>query len=508
MSTARRTLALALLGIAAVSLAFATGAAMLDGPADTGVDERLAVQPADGPNGNYSYLNDDDEIVVDISATNPNLPPDFEGVNPDALASADGVFTITYTADERAHVWINNGEDDGSVTFTADGDSIEGESNGVTLGPDESVAIGLNIDARGAVTGTQLGPDTFSIGAKLAEPTDAPAASPESADGTGPSITVSAPGPAEREFAATGVSRDDTLRFDADEMELDGANVTLDRLDLDGVATRSVELNAAGSRDPLDDASALEAPTTPRSMAYLALEYGFDPDAVDEMTVRFSADATLLDGSDIDPEAVTLFRRTADGDWEELSVERVDDDVAQAVGLPADRVHFRATTDRFSTFAVAERVPRIAVANAAPGETAMEPGDEVTVRATVENDGGADGTRAIALTADGETVDTETVALGAGETTTVPLTAVFETAGEYELAVDGEPAGTLTVGDPATGDDAGGSGAVGDEERSDEGSAVPLTEEPGAIDLASLGGLLALVLLALAGVALVRRMPR
>lgn len=509
MPTARRTLALAVLVLAAGSLVFATGAAVLEGPADTGVDDRLAVQPADGPNGNYSYLNDDDEIVVDISAANPNLPPDFEGVNPDALASADGIFTITYTANERAHVWVNNSEGDGSVTFTAGGDSIEGESNGVTLGPDESVAIGLDIDARGAVAGTQLGPDTFSIGAKLAEPDDSLDTSVETDDGTGPSITVSAPGPAEREFAAADVPRDDALRFDADGMELHGTNVTLDRIDLEGVATGSVELTAAGSRGPFDDASALEAPTTPRPMGYLALEYGFDPDAVDGMTVRFSADARFLEEAETDPEAVTLFRQPADGDWEEITVERVDDDVARAIGLPDDRVHFRATTEEFSTFAIAERVPRIEVADAATVETALETGEAATVRATVENGGGADGTRPITLTADGDVVATETASVDAGEAKTVPLTATFETAGEYELAIDDAPAGTLTVGDPATSDGAGGSTAIDDGDTGSDGeSASPLTEEPGAIDLASLGGLVALAVLALVGVALVRRMPR
>lgn len=104
MPTARRTLIFALLLVAAGSLIFTTGAAVVDGPADTFADDDLAVQPADGPNGNYAYLNDDDEIVVDISASNPNLGPDFEGVNPDALAAADGVFEITYTADEYARV--------------------------------------------------------------------------------------------------------------------------------------------------------------------------------------------------------------------------------------------------------------------------------------------------------------------------------------------------------------------------------------------------------------------
>ena len=511
VSSARRTVIVALLVVAAGSLALATGATVLTGPADTFADDRIAVQPAEGPNGNYSYLNDDDEIVVDISATNPNLPADFKGVNPDALASADGVFTITHIAggDDQARVWIDNSEDDGSVTFTANGDPIERSDDGVTLGPNESVAIGLDIDTHGAVAGTQLGPDTFSI---VADPVESAAGATQSGtteSSTGPGIVVSANGSDRRAFTASGVSRDDTLRFDADGMHLDGTNVTLDRLDLAGVQNRSVALNAAGSPGPFDDASALEAATAPRSMAYLALTYEFDPDDVDEMTLRFSAEGRFLEGTGTDPEDVTLFRRTADSDWDEIAVETVDEDIARAAGLPEDRVHFRATTDEFSTFAIAQHVPRIDVIDAAVAETAVEPGGEATVRATLENGGGADGAREIALTADGDVIGAESVALGAGETTTVPLTTVFESAGEYELAVDGVPAGTLTVGDPASGDGAGGSAAAGGDGGGDDAqSASSPTEEPSGIDLASLAGLLALVLLVVAGVALVRRMPR
>jgi len=83
---------------------------------------------------------------------------------------------------------------------------------------------------------------------------------------------------------------------------------------------------------------------------------------------------------------------------------------------------------------------------------AIEPGEEATVRATVENGGGAAGERTVTLTADGDPVANETVSLAPNETATVALSGVFETAGEYDLAVAGTDAGTLLVGDPA-GDD-------------------------------------------------------
>jgi len=97
-----------------------------------------------------------------VSASNPNIrDPSFDGVNVGTTGTIDDVFTITYTGDERARVWI--GYPDESVTFVADGDSIEGDENNVTLGPNQTVAVGLAIDARGEVAGTRLGADEFSI---------------------------------------------------------------------------------------------------------------------------------------------------------------------------------------------------------------------------------------------------------------------------------------------------------------------------------------------------------
>ncbi|EMA70133.1 hypothetical protein C461_01592 [Halorubrum aidingense JCM 13560] len=527
MPTARRTLILALLLVAAGSLAFATGATVLDGPADTFADDDLAVQPADGPNGNYAYLTDDDEIVVDVSPTNPNLPADFEGVNPDALASADGVFTITYTADEYARVWIDHPDE--TVTFTSDGESIEGEANNVTLAPNESVAVGLSIDTRDEVAGTQLGADEFSINATIADPETADieddSGSSGSLTGGGLTTTVTAPDANRREFVASDIGHGATVRFGADGMALDDEDVTLDGLDLEGVENERVELHAAGSRDPPDNGSALDAPTAPRSVAYLALEHDFEPDAVDGMTIRFSADRDRLNATDVDPADVTFYRQTDAGEWDEKPVAVVDDEAVESEGLPTDRVHFRATTEEFSTFAVAERVPRYDVTAATVEPAAIDPGDEVTVRATVANGGGAAGEETVTLTADGDPIANETVALAPNETATVELAAAVEAAGSYDLAVDGTPAGTLLVGDAGTDTSGDGDGdaqagssdddgaATGDtatdDESIDDGPADDgPTEEPGGIGLAALGGLLALLVSVTAGVALFRRLPR
>ncbi|QKY16085.1 DUF1102 domain-containing protein [Halorubrum sp. CBA1229] len=511
MPNTRRTLTLALLLVAAGSLAFATGAAVVNGPADF-VDDDLAVQPADGPNGDYAYLNNDDEIAIDISAANPNLPADFEGVNVDSTATIDDVFTITYTAERYAHVWIEY-DGDGEVTFVSDGDSIEGEANNVTLGPNQTVTVGLALDAGDAAAGTQLGTDEFRINASLAEPDDVDTTGFTSFDDDnddgdgGPTTTVRAPNATHREFVASGIDRGESVRWLAEGMHLDGENVTLEGIDLDGIDNERVELDAAGSPEPFADAGPLTAPTRPRPMGYLSLAPDFDPDAVDAMTVRFSADPDHLNATGTDPEDVTLYRQTDAGAWEEVPVEVVDDDVARMLGLPEDRVHFRATTDLSSTFAVAAHEPRFDVTEATVAPEAIDPGENVTVRTTLRNGGGAAGERAVTLTANGTPIANETVALDPNETATVAFDATFESPGAYDLAVDGTAVGTLLVGDLAS-DDAGGSGGESNVGGDDSATVTGTTEEPFGIDPADLAGPLALVVISLATLTLVRRMPR
>lgn len=86
-------------------------------------------------------------------------------------------------------------------------------------------------------------------------------------------------------------------------------------------------------------------------------------------------------------------------------------------------------------------------------ETILE-GETAEVTAEVANVGDAEGefTAVFDLTDDSgetETVDTETVSLEPGETTTVTLSGVVEEAGAYSADVSGTDAGTLTVERPA-----------------------------------------------------------
>jgi hypothetical protein len=515
MSTVRRTLLLAALVAAAGGLAFATGAAVVDGPADTFAEERLAVQPVEGPNGAYAYLNDDDEIVVDVSGSNPKLPSDFEGVNPGTLAAADGVFTITYTADEYARVWIEHPEE--NVTFVADGASIEGEANNVTLGPDETVAIGIEVDARGAVAGTQLGGDDFDIRAAVADPASVPAAQTADDDGgDGAATTVRRPAPARRQFEGSDLSPGEGVTFDAGAMAIVGGDVTLDRVRIESANGRDVAFETAGRPEPFASAGPLNDSRGAAPRGYFEFDHAFSGEDVSRVRFSVSVDRDYLNETGGDPDDISLYRRSesAPDGWERLETERVDPAVRRLLDLPEDRVHVTAATDDFSVFAVATERARIRATDASLDREAVAAGESAAVSATVANEGGDDGAADVTLTADGEPVATKRVELDPDETASLAFEAAFDEPGRYDLAVDGAPAGTLAVGDPAGDGDEDDSASVGG--GTDDGGATGSddaapgrpTEEPSGIDLSNLVGLLAFVAIVLTAVALVRRMPR
>ncbi|MFC3958620.1 CARDB domain-containing protein [Halovivax cerinus] len=74
-------------------------------------------------------------------------------------------------------------------------------------------------------------------------------------------------------------------------------------------------------------------------------------------------------------------------------------------------------------------------------------GEQVAVTIEVENVGESDGTFTGTLTADGERVDSGSIAVESNGAGTLTLTTTFDEPGTYELAVDGEPAGSVTVTD-------------------------------------------------------------
>lgn len=91
--------------------------------------------------------------------------------------------------------------------------------------------------------------------------------------------------------------------------------------------------------------------------------------------------------------------------------------------------------------------PDLSVLSADASELSIVPGGTIRVDVTVQNRGDAEGSIDLELTADGETVDTETVTVPAGSNVGTTLSGSVEEAGSYDLVVEGESAGTLEVED-------------------------------------------------------------
>ncbi|WP_225333175.1 CARDB domain-containing protein [Halomicrobium urmianum] len=79
----------------------------------------------------------------------------------------------------------------------------------------------------------------------------------------------------------------------------------------------------------------------------------------------------------------------------------------------------------------------------------LVPGESLTVRARVNNSGGAAGDYAVPLTVDGTVVERAYGTVEAGESTTAQLNHTFDDPGRYEVGVD-EDAVTVVVEQPAT----------------------------------------------------------
>jgi len=166
----------------AVLLVVSTGA-VTQQSGDTVEGTDIVLRPADGPNGDYALMNDG-EIELRFGPDNPDV--DGDGVNAGTVTPVHRVFTITYTGDQGAEVYLTDGNDD--ITFYRGddtGESLEGAENAVELGPEERVAVGVLIDARDGTSVENV--DDFTVHANVTEPGDVETTATET---TTPETTV------------------------------------------------------------------------------------------------------------------------------------------------------------------------------------------------------------------------------------------------------------------------------------------------------------------------------
>lgn len=164
-----RTTLLLVVFLAATALLVPTGAVGVSSPSGTDPAPQLQdieMAPADGPNGAYAVLDGNDEIAILLSGENPNI--EAEGISVDAVATFESVFTISYTGEESADVWLTDEVDDVRFFGGEDAaDSIEGRENNVTLEPGERLRVGLRVDTTGDYSDVE-NMEGFTVHANLA----------------------------------------------------------------------------------------------------------------------------------------------------------------------------------------------------------------------------------------------------------------------------------------------------------------------------------------------------
>ena len=499
--------------LAAVSLGVvfvfisSSGAAILDGPADS-LNDEVAIQPGDNP---YTYLNEDDELVVDISEDNPRL--NSSGVNPNALSAEDGLFYITYNGSEPAEVWIDDGSR--AVTFVIDGQPAANQTNPVTItSADDPIPVGIRVDTRvaDATPGDRLvGEITVN-----AEPADPQAVETETtADGDDNDdsevVTVNSPDAATREVEVLSLAAEEEVTVDLDELHVGSSAVELESLAFAPEESSDVEFAVEG-----DETAPESVDSVGRSgvdpLGYYTVEFAEADRSIAAATAEIAVDRDRLAAAGVTPERVAVYRETETG-WERAEMRVVDEG--------SETVRLRAATEGFSAFAVAAERPALAPTEASLSDEEAAPGEPVTVGFDVENVGPAPASDAEVRveTADGDALASDgAVAVDAdpGATATRSVTVRLDEPGEYDLvlageAVEGEAVlGSVTVterGDGPDGDGAGTDPSGGDEPDSADADEGPRTELSD-LDLADFAGLAALIAIVLATLFLVRRAPR
>jgi hypothetical protein len=427
MSRVIARLAVGVLILSAATFAVGTGA--FPGASDP-VGEEVSLSPSSGPNGGYAYLADG-ELVVDLTAANPNLEGD--GVGVDAVTILDDVFVVHYGGERFARIWITHGSE--SVTLRADGRPIQSEANAVVLPANGSTTVGMRVDTTGTTDGLL---EDLTVHARVAEPGDVDAEATGGAATSDDNRSVSSYAPSDdaREFTVTNAPAGAPVTLDTDRLVVDAIEtetLTLDELVVTGDGgSMSVDVRVL---------EGTERPDANTGISALGAVEVTDGGSVESATLRFSAAPAYLEARGTTADRLVV-RHSDGGGWHSLD--------ARYVGMQNGRAVFEAESPGFSTFVVGVRTPDLRIVDAGPQRSTVVPGEPSTVAVSVRNDGLAAGERNISLSIDGERIDTRAVELAPGETARVRFTVQPRSPGRYAVGVDGVDAGTFVVAAPTT----------------------------------------------------------
>lgn len=158
-------------------------------------------------------------------------------------------------------------------------------------------------------------------------------------------------------------------------------------------------------------------------------------------TFTFRVSKAALAEEDADPSDVELYR------YDGSKYVPVAGTTTQVDEEQTDYI-YEATVESFSTFAIVVGQPDIVTTPGSLDRTEILTNESTTASATITNNGAASGSKTVALTVDGTTQATQTVTLGPDEEELVEFDVAPGVAGDFDIAIDGQSIGTLTVTEP------------------------------------------------------------
>ena len=202
--------------------------------------------------------------------------------------------------------------------------------------------------------------------------------------------------------------------------------------------------------EPLDEIAMLimdEPPAPPEDTHVIGLAYDFGPDGATfdpAITLEFSYDPADIPEGVAEEDLVLAYYDEAVGEWVELEGCVVD----------TENNTITASVSHFTTFAIIGAVTPLpapavfSVSNLTVQPAEVEPNETVTIRLSVANTGGTEGSYSVILKINGVKEEEKSVTVAAGSSEDVSFSVIREEAASYSVVVDGL-SGSFTIAAPA-----------------------------------------------------------
>lgn len=282
------------------------------------------------------------------------------------------------------------------------------------------------------------GPGVFELDLTFPAPVSDPPAPP----GPSPEPDPDAPVTIEPTENGVSVSVEDAPAGEAIGIPLDldaGEEATLSEMSITPATTDNFEMTIESRDGP--PAAAGVIPNAPVVLQYFAIESSLDAEDIERASFEFDVAADELEGQGVELDDLALHHHDA-GEWVERETQALRSEEVPEMAI------VEAQTPHFSTFALAG-ASDIVLADPALDTTELEVGDTLIVEVGAENPGNADLERTVELWIEDEMADRETVQLAAGESAEIVFEHAMTESGTYDVRIDEETVGTVTVLTPA-----------------------------------------------------------